>query len=88
MYHLSRSLAGEWAARGVRVNSVAPGYIDTAMSGPGLRTEIGQLWLNDTPMRRGGRPDEVASVILFLASEAASLLTGSVIVADAGFTIW
>ena len=88
VHHLSRSLAGEWAARGVRVNSVAPGYIDTAMSGPGLRAEIGQSWLNDTPMRRGGRPDEVASVILFLASEAASLLTGSVIVADAGFTIW
>ena len=88
VHHLTRSLAAEWAPRGVRVNSVAPGYIDTAMSGTGLRGEIGKLWLNDTPMQRGGRPDEIASVILFLATEAASLLTGSVIVADAGFTIW
>ena len=88
VHHLTRSLAGEWAPRGVRVNSVAPGYIDTAMSGQGLRGEIGKLWLSDTPMQRGGRPDEIASVILFLATQAASLLTGSVIVADAGFTIW
>jgi len=88
VHHLTRSLAGEWAARGVRVNTVAPGYIDTAMSGPGLRAEVGKLWLNDTPMQRGGRPDEVASVILFLAGDASSLLTGSVVVADAGFTIW
>jgi NAD(P)-dependent dehydrogenase (short-subunit alcohol dehydrogenase family) len=88
VHHLTRSLAGEWAARGVRVNAVAPGYIDTAMSGAGLRDEVGKLWLNDTPMQRAGRPDEVASVILFLASDVSSLLTGSVIVADAGFTIW
>lgn len=88
VHHLTRSLAGEWAARGVRVNAVAPGYIDTAMSGPGLRDEVGKVWLNDTPMQRAGRPDEVASVILFLASDMSSLLTGSVIVADAGFTIW
>ncbi len=88
VHHLTRSLAGEWAARGVRVNAVAPGYIDTAMSGPNLRQEIGKQWLRDTPMGRAGRPEEVASVILFLASEASSLLTGSVVVADAGFTIW
>lgn len=88
VHHLTRSLAGEWAARGVRMNAVAPGYIDTAMSGTGLRTELGKQWLRDTPMQRGGRPDEVASVILFLASDAASLLTGSVIVADAGYTVW
>lgn len=88
VHHLTRSLAGEWAAGGVRVNSVAPGYIDTAMSGPGLRQEVGKQWLRDTPMGRGGRPEEVASVILFLASEASSLLTGSVVVADAGYTIW
>ncbi len=88
VHHLTRSLAGEWAARGVRVNSVAPGYIDTAMSGAGLRQDVGKQWLRDTPMGRGGRPDEVASVILFLASEASSLLTGSVVVADAGYTIW
>jgi len=89
VHHLSRSLAGEWAARGVRVNSIAPGYIDTPMSADGLRTpELSEIWLQNTPMRRGGRPDEIAAVALFLASEASSLMTGSVIVADAGYTIW
>ncbi len=89
VHHLTRSLAGEWAARGVRVNSVAPGYIDTAMSGGGLRTEgLGPVWLENTPMRRAGTAEEIASVVLFLASDASSLLTGSVIVADAGYTIW
>jgi NAD(P)-dependent dehydrogenase (short-subunit alcohol dehydrogenase family) len=88
VHHLTRSLAGEWAARGVRINSVAPGYIDTAMAGPALRSEMGQEWLRHTPMARAGRPEEIASVILFLASDASSLLTGSVVVADAGYTIW
>jgi NAD(P)-dependent dehydrogenase (short-subunit alcohol dehydrogenase family) len=88
VHHLTRSLAAEWAARGVRVNAVAPGYIDTAMSGAGLRAEVGKLWLSLTPMERSGRADEVASVILFLATDAASLLTGSVVVADAGYTLW
>ena len=88
VHHLTRSLAGEWAPRGVRVNSVAPGYIDTAMSGPALRSELGKQWLDLTPMGRGGTPEEIASVILFLATDASSVLTGSVVVADAGYTIW
>jgi len=89
VHHLTRSLAGEWAARGVRVNSVAPGYIDTAMSGAGLRTpELSRIWMDNTPMARAGTPDEIASVILFLASPASSLLTGSIVIADAGYCIW
>ncbi len=89
VHHLTRSLAGEWAARGVRVNSIAPGYIDTPMSGAGLRTPgLGDVWIENTPMHRTGSADEVAAVALFLASEAASLITGSVIVADAGYCIW
>ena len=89
VHHLTRSLAGEWAARGVRVNSIAPGYIDTSMSGPGLRTTgRGDIWLENTPMGRAGTAEEIASVALFLASDASSLLTGSIIVADAGYSIW
>lgn len=89
VHHLTRSLAGEWASRGVRVNAVAPGYIDTDISGPALRMpELGGVWLPMTPMGRGGQPDEIATVVLFLASDASSFLTGSIIVADGGYSIW
>lgn len=89
VHHMTRSLAGEWAARGVRVNCVAPTYVDTAMSGPGLRQpELAQIWLENTPSHRAVTAEEIASVILFLASDAASALMGSIVLADAGYTIW
>jgi NAD(P)-dependent dehydrogenase (short-subunit alcohol dehydrogenase family) len=89
VHHLTRSLAAEWGARGVRVNAVAPTYIDTELvrkvsMDPNLR----QYWLGGTPMGRLGRADEIASVILFLASDAASLMTGSIVVADGGYMCW
>jgi len=88
VHHLTRSLAVEWAQYGVRVNAVAPTYIATpllekvSVKHPGLL----QQWLDDTPMQRLGTPEEIAAVVLFLASAASSLLTGSIINADAGFT--
>jgi NAD(P)-dependent dehydrogenase (short-subunit alcohol dehydrogenase family) len=89
VHHLTRSLAAEWADRGVRVNSVAPTYIDTPMvrSVPDFET-MSEDWLRDTPMRRLGKPDEIASVVHFLASDASSLMTGSVVKVDGGFTCW
>jgi NAD(P)-dependent dehydrogenase (short-subunit alcohol dehydrogenase family) len=89
VHHLTRSLAVEWASRGVRVNAVAPTYIDTDLvrevsTDPNLR----QYWVGGTPMGRLGRPDEIASVVLFLASDAASLMTGSIVVADGGYICW
>ena len=89
VHHLTRSLAAEWGPTGVRVNAVAPTYIDTPM----LKTLenadalVGD-WLRDTPMGRLGKPEEIASVVLFLASDASSLLTGSIVLADGGFTCW
>ena len=89
VHQLTKSLAAEWAKRGVRVNAVAPTYIDTPMTRYGMQDEtLKHAWLDATPMGRVGRTDEVASVVLFLASEAASLLTGSIVVADAGYTCW
>lgn len=86
---LTRSLAAEWAADGIRVNAVAPGYTATdltlaARSNPRLI----DTWLAQTPMRRLGEPQEIASVVLFLASDAASFVTGTVVTADGGYTVW
>jgi NAD(P)-dependent dehydrogenase (short-subunit alcohol dehydrogenase family) len=89
VHHLTKSLAGEWAERGVRVNSVAPTYVDTAMSRPGFTDPVMfPVWMDYTPMKRVARDDEIASAVLFLASDASSAMTGSVVVVDCGYTIW
>lgn len=89
VHMLTKSLAGEWAARGVRVNAIAPTYVQTAMTQGGMdNSEWFPTWIEMTPMARVGQPEEIASVVLFLASEASSLMTGSIVVADAGYTIW
>jgi NAD(P)-dependent dehydrogenase (short-subunit alcohol dehydrogenase family) len=89
VHHLTRSLAAEWGARGVRVNAVAPTYIDTEMNKYVYEDpDMYRHWVGGTPMNRLGRTDEVASVILFLASPASSLMTGSIVLADGGYVCW
>lgn len=89
VHHMTRSLAGEWAERGVRVNTVAPTYVDTVMSNRSFNDPTRfPIWMENTPMKRVARADEIASAILFLASDAASAMTGAVVVVDCGYTIW
>lgn len=87
VHHLTRSLAVEWARRGVRVNAVAPTYIATPLLDKlNEQPDLIDRWMDLTPMGRMGQPAEIAAVVLFLASDASSLMTGSIVTADAGYT--
>jgi NAD(P)-dependent dehydrogenase (short-subunit alcohol dehydrogenase family) len=89
MLGLTRTLAAEWGSFGIRVNAIAPGYIDTDLmrSGFGEGVLDEQEILNRTPLRRLGRPEEIANVASFLASSDASFVTGILLKADGGVTI-
>ncbi len=87
--HLTRSLAAEWAQYNIRVNAIAPGYMDTAMTHKAFEDPAyGPVWTDGIPMHRPGRPEELAPLAVFLASEASSYVTGSTILIDGGYTIW
>jgi NAD(P)-dependent dehydrogenase (short-subunit alcohol dehydrogenase family) len=87
VHHLTKSLAAEWGPLGIRVNALAPGYCKTEMA-PVDKPEFKQHWIDDTPMLRYAMPEEIAPSVVFLASDAASFITGSVLVADGGYTAW
>ena len=83
---LTKSLAVEWSSRGVRVNAIAPGVFRTALNQKLLdETERGREFLMRTPMRRFGNVDELAGAAIFLASDAASFVTGEILAVDGGF---
>lgn len=87
--HLTRSLAAEWAPYHVRVNAIAPGYMDTPMARPFFDDpNYGGRWIDAIPMKRPGKPEELAPIAVFLASEASSYVTGTTVVIDGGYTAW
>jgi len=86
VHQLTKSLAAEWAPHNVRVNAMAPGYVKTAMA-PVDRPEF-RRWVDDTPLGRYALPEELGPTLVYLASDASSFMTGSVLVIDGGYTLW
>lgn len=87
VHQLTKSLAAEWAPQGVRVNALAPGYVKTAMA-PVDEPQFRRHWIEDAPMQRYAVPEELGPSLVYLASEASSFMTGSVLVVDGGYTLW
>jgi len=87
VYNLTQNLAREWAPHGVRVNALRPGFFPTQWSMTHFITPARKrAILSHTPMRRFGKPEELVGAVLWLASDAASFVTGSLVTVDGGFT--
>lgn len=84
--HLTKSLAVEWATKGIRVNSISPGYIKTEMTG-NVRQDWQDLWVNSIPFKRMGTPEELAGAVIYLLSEASTYTSGLNMVIDGCFTV-
>lgn len=87
VHQLTKSLAAEWAPYGIRVNAIAPGYVKTDMA-PVDRPEFKARWIDDSVQQRYAMPEEIAPTVVYVASDAAAFMTGSVIVIDGGYTVY
>ena len=84
---MTEALALEWARHGIRVNAIAPGYIETEMNRGFFQTEAGQSMVKRVPQRRIGTPSVLDGALLLLASGASSYMTGSTVVVDGGHVV-
>lgn len=87
VHQLTKALAAEWAPHGIRVNAMAPGYFLTEMS-PVDQPEFKPWCVDPAPMKRHGMPVELGPVAVFLASDASSFMTGSIVTVDGGYTLF
>ena len=86
VHQLTKSLAAEWAPYNIRVNALAPGYVKTEMAAVD-EPQYRQHWIEDAPMKRYALPEEIAPSVVYLASDASSFMTGSVVVIDGGYVL-
>ena len=84
---MTQALALEWARHRIRVNAIAPGYIETDMNRDFFKTEAGQGTVKRVPQRRIGQPSDLDGALLLLASDAGSYMTGSIVVVDGGHVV-
>ena len=84
--HLTKTLAVEWADKGIRVNSISPGYIATDLI-QDVREDWKNQWVSMIPFGRMGKPEELAGAVVYLASDAASYTSGCNIVIDGCYTL-
>jgi len=86
---ISKVLASEWAAANIRVNAIAPGYVATDMPfASGANLALLEEWKSRIPTGRLTEPREIAAAVCFLVSDAASAITGHLLMADGGYTVW
>ena len=84
--HLTHSLAVEWVDKGIRVNSISPGYIKTAITG-NSNPEYQKAWLESIPYKRMGTPEELAGAVIYLLSDASTYTSGCDLIIDGCFTL-
>ncbi len=84
--HLTKSLAVEWAEKGIRVNCISPGYIFTALTSF-VRQDWQDIWTSSTPQKRMGKPEELAGAVIYLLSDCSTYTTGCDMIIDGGFTL-
>ncbi len=82
----TKSLAIDHAQDNIRANAVCPGLVDTPMADALDELKVRDAWVENIPMKRGGKPEEIANILAFLASDEASFMTGSIVVADGGLS--